>query len=342
MNKGLLASFGVFAFAGLLSIPTPVMAVEVDDITGFYAPLKNANSLLNQRINLVLKNAAKATPSCDVEQLYESTKRHLSPRGLVSKIFGGGIEEWVIGNNSIERYTPQIDSSIYKETPYSRSFLAIGGKIFKMATVYQSIRINGHLIGVDKLSHFFETGLELYKDHLRPDLVKKYGLETQLNKVVDRSIELEETNLGWTITGIKSYADIHAHLQGALFWAQYFDIESGWLHCQDGHFELKKPFDIGQHSQAGWSEGIQCNEYAKSQDTYLEKFFNSEASLSFQKEVDANILALENQNKKRHECPIHSAGCQESRKFLAKNLAFLSHEQLELLMSPQCRKNIVE
>lgn len=338
MNKRLWAAFGLFAFAGLSSIPTQVMAVEVDDITGFYTPLKNANSLLNQRINLVLKSAAKATPSCDVEQLYDSTKKHLSPRGMVAKIFGGGIEEWVIGNNSIERYTPQIESSIYKDTPYSRSFLAIGGKIFKMATVYQSIRINGHLIGVDKLSHFFETGLELYKDHLRPDAIKKYGLETQLNKVIHRSIELEETHLGWTITGIKSYADIHAHLQGALFWAEYFDLDNGWLNCHEGQFELKKTFDIGQHAQAGWSEGIQCNEYAKSEDTYLEKFFNSEAALSFQKEVDANILALENQTKKRHECPIRPAGCQESRKFLTHHFGFLTQEHLDLLMTPQCRK----
>lgn len=338
MSKGLLASLGVFVFSGLVSFPAKVMAVEVDDITGFYTPLKNANSQLNQRINLVLKNAAKASPTCELNQLYESTKKHLSPRGLVSKIFGGGIEEWVIETTSIDRYTPQIETSIYKDTPCSRSFLAIGGKIFKMATVYQSIRINGHLIGVDKLSHFFETGLELYKDYLRPEAIKKFGLEAQLNKVVNRSIELEETNLGWTITGIKSYADIHAHLQGALFWVEYFDLESGWLQCHDGQFELKKSFDIGQHAQPGWSEGIQCNEYAKSEDTYLEKFFNSEVSLSFQKEVDANILALETKTKKRHECPIRPEGCLESRKFLNKNLGFLTQEQLELLMTPQCRQ----
>lgn len=332
--------FGIFGLAilGLLVSPDSAFAVEIDDITAYYTPLKDSQTVLNKHINTLLKKSAEATKSCDPKDLVKTTKDFLKPRSLFAKIFGGGVEEFAIGSKHIDKYIPEIDTSIYKDTPYSRSFIASGAQIIRLATVYPSIRINGVIMGVDKLSHFFETGLELYEDFLTPEKLAKSSRGAQINKLVDRAIELEETNLGWTITGIKSYGDIHAHLQGAFFWETYFKENGIWWSCENKKMKLKKIFDISNFSQAGWSEATQCNEYAiKNEETYLEKFFNNDTQISFQEEVDRNIKELEEKNKNKYRCPIEPKTCEVSYNFLKKELSFLSEQQLERITSPGCR-----
>ncbi len=327
----------ILAAFGLLLSPSVAIAVEIDDITGYYTPLKDANAQLNPQINLVLAKSLEITKTCQYAELIENTKAVLRPRGLFAKIFGGGFEEFVLSAKDIEKYSPEIDTSIYQNTPYSRSYIANGAKIIRIATIYPSIRLNGILVGVDKLSHFFETGLELYLEFLTPEALSKSGRDVQLQALVQRSVELEETHLGWTMTGIKSYGDVQAHLQGAIFWAQYFKANGAWLSCEKDKFVLKKKFDIGAFVQTGWSEAVQCNEYApNSEETYLQKFFNPN-SKTFQQEVDMNIEALEKKFQRRYQCPLEPKSCESSDQFLKKNLHFLSADQFLKITSPGCR-----
>lgn len=338
MNLRHWISLMSLALFGLTLTPTSVSAVEIDDITGYYTPLNDSQAVLNKHINTLLKKSVEETKSCDLKAFVKTTKDFLRPRSLFAKIFGGGVEEFAIGSKDIDKYIPEIDTSIYKDTPYSRSFIASGAQIIRLATVYPSIRIQGVLLGVDKLSHFFETGLELYEEFLTPEKIAQGDRKIQINKLVDRAIELEETNLGWTITGIKSYGDIHAHLQGAFFWEAYFKENGDWWRCENKKIKLKKVFDITHFSQVGWSEATQCNEYAiKNEETYLEKFFNNDTKISFQEEVDRNIKELEKKNEKTYSCPIDKKTCETSTNFIKKELPFLSEQQVLKITSPGCR-----
>lgn len=333
-----IASILFLATATLFLTPETAIAVEIDDITGYYTPLKDANEVLNAQIEKTFQKAIEDTKSCDTKELITNTKALLRPKGLIAKIFGGGLEEFAIGSKDIEKYKPELDTSVYRDTPYSRSYIANGAQIIRIATVYPSIRLNGQIMGVDKLSHFFETGMELFQEHLNPEILAKNGRETQIAALVAHAIELEETNLGWTITGIKSYGDIHAHLQGAFFWAQYFKQNGQWLSCENNKFKLKKKFDLGQYAQVGWSEAVQCNEYVpKAEQTYLEKFFNKN-SKSFEEEVLVNIEALEKKYSRRYHCPIDPAACGQSLNYLKKTLPFLTPEQVRAVTSPACRE----
>lgn len=330
----------ILALLAVLVAPSQLaLAVEPDDISGYYVPLKNANRPLNTHINMLLKKAAVSTKGCSAKDFRKTLKEAMRPNGLFARVFGGGVESYALSAKDIERYKPEMDTSLYANTPFSRAMIVNVGSILRINSVFSSIRLNGHIIGVDKLSHFFETGIELYEKFLTPEILAKKKYEEQVAALVEEAIALEEEHLGWTMTGIKSYGDIHAHTQGAFFWAEFFEERNGWWSCADGQITMAKEFDIGVHAQAGWSEAVQCNEYApRSLETVLDRFMKPDPNTSFADEVQLNVTALEKKTGKRYQCPIEPKLCSVSMEFIARNLPRLNKSQLQKISSPECRK----
>lgn len=308
-------------------------ATEIDDITSYYEPLKDANGPLNAYIRDYFQRAAKGTTGCSRQAFRQSLKMNLKTRGLVAKFFGGSVEEFAIGSPDIERAPHPIDESVYQNTPFGRSSFASAGKIFRIAVVMPSIRINGVMMGVDKLSHFFETGLDLYDEFLAPDIMVGATREERIAKLLDKAVLLEEEWLGWQITGIKSYGDIHAHVQGAFFWEQMLNENTSWWSCENDRVVMKKSFDIGAFAQPGWSEAVNCNEYLPTgRETYLRSFTPGK---TFAQEVLVNVLALEKKNGRRYQCPIEPALCGKALAHMKAELP-LNESQLHRITHPKC------
>lgn len=330
---GVVMTFSKRFFCAVLLFSVSALATEIDDITGYYVPLKDSADAINRDINGRLEQAVKHAKDCSEKEMFTKVTEVLAAKGWVAKVFQGGVEESIIAMKDVERVHTHIDQSIYAETPLARSAIAYFGRLYGSKVLFPSIRVNGVLFGVDKLSHFFDTGLELYRDYLRGKGIMP-ALEGH-RALVAHAIELEETNLGWGITGIKSYGDIQSHMQGAFFWEEFF--RSGkWLACVGGKPTLKRKFEIREHFQSGWSEAVQCNEYAGPENDSVLNELLKPNDLSFTDKVAANTAALAKSTGRVYRCPMEPAQCAISRAQLRDRLP-LEITDLSRLESPSCR-----
>ena len=133
-------------------------------------------------------------------------------------------------------------------------------------TVYplgRLIKVNGHFIGGDKFSHFFNEGYIYYRKHnsrgLTMDDVLAYGQGT------------EEGRWWLATSGIFSYADLVANFQGMRFWTSFFngnDPLTGettpYLVCDEDKWVQTRTFSWSDFVDAGWDEGVNCNRYKES------------------------------------------------------------------------------
>lgn len=325
--------FAKRSLCAVLLYSTLAGATEVDDISGYYVPLADATSAINRDINGRLEQAVTHARDCSEQEMFAKISEVLAAKGWVAKVFQGGVEESIISAKDVERFHPHIDESIYAGTPFARSAIAYFGRLYGSKVLFPSIRVNGVLFGVDKLSHFFDTGLELYRDYLRRN-TPATGADAY-KALVAHAIELEETNLGWGITGIKSYGDLQAHLQGAFFWRDFFRTEK-WLGCEGGKPVLLRKFEIREQFQPGWSEAVQCNEYAGPENDSVLNDLLRPNDLSFTAKVAANTAALAQRTGRIFRCPMEPPQCVVSRARLSELLP-AEIPEFSRLESPGCR-----
>lgn len=317
------------------------VAVEVDDISAYYSPIQDSTAYLNSHVNHVIKEAVERTSSCDPVALEREVLKALTPKGLVNRTFFGGIERFAMESTEVDKFITTIEDSIYRGTPFERGLLVIAGNTFKIGSVFPSIKMQGVVFGTDKLSHFFENGHDLFEKHLKGTELGSVP-EQNLNLVLDASIEVEEGHLGWSTTGIKSYGDIHAHIQGAFFWQEFLSADSGWWSCEHDRIVIQRRFDFADYVHDGWSEAINCNEYVEGDDasSILDLFKGPPPP--YQATVTANAIALENKSNRPHQCPIDGDGCVRAANALRQALpAVLRRDEVMMsIISPACRSYI--
>lgn len=316
----------------MVLLATVVQAVEVDDISNFYTPPKESSGTLNSHVNQLLREAAKATANCSIPQFEQQVLERLTPKGVVNRTFFGGVELFAQSSPEIDRAKVSLDESIYRGSPFERATLVIAGELFKIGSIFPSLQLNGHMVGTDKLSHFFETGYELYRENLR----KSASLsDLDFENLISSSIALEEEHLGWEVTGIKSYGDITAHMQGALFWKQLLSSGGEWWSCDSGKMTLTKAFDFKDFVHDGWSEAINCNEYKEKKGSSIFDVFRGPPP-PYLATIQANATELERKSGLRYRCPIEPDGCVRAKEFI-ENLGPIFRAHVNELISPACR-----
>jgi hypothetical protein len=259
----------------------------------------------------------------------------LTPKGLVARTFFGGVELYAQTAPSIARAQISLEESIYRGTPLERAVLVSAGKIFKIGDIFPSIRLNGHIVGTDKLSHFFETGYELFDEHLRTSGEDQAPDARPLQTLIDHAIDLEDGHLGLGVTGIKSYADIAAHLQGALFWRELTNENGPWLQCESGRLQVVKDFDFRDFVHDGWSEAINCNGYAEGKETASIFDLFRGPPPPYKDTVRQNEILLREKTGQSYHCPIDPSGCERAKNFLTKLLPAAA-DRLRDILSPDC------
>lgn len=312
----------------------PAWAVEVDDIAASYAPLSESGPVLDQYVNEMMEKAASNTKGCGKADWEKNLYASLSASDPVSRLLFGGVENFASSSKQIQRSQPEIESSIYQNTPLTRAVVMVGGKAFRVTGIFPSIRLQGEVIGVDKLSHFFETGHELYDHHLRAGAEKETVSLAEWALLQEEAIRMEEDWLGWTVSGIKSYGDLVAHTQGSLFWREVLSEKSSWWECSGGKIELKRKFRFADFAGPAWSEAINCSEYVPDPElTYLKPFYLD--ARSFAAVVAANAEALKKKTGQNHQCPLRATGCEEAAEFLRAK--FPKGADISPFLSPSCR-----
>jgi hypothetical protein len=193
--------------------------------------LKDTASDINTHVNEILDKARKNNPS----NISDMIKDIYSDLGGISSPARTEIEDWVDGFDDTKKYLPSPKDTKYAGTTYgiwSQPFFRI---------LNPSIKVNGILIGSDKLGHFFQQGNEYYEAMTKD---KKSASKTEKEIGYDS----EAGGYGLDTTGVFSNADLSANKKGSNFYANF----------------AKNPtmkFDISKYLDKQWNEEFNTNFY---------------------------------------------------------------------------------
>jgi hypothetical protein len=229
--------FGVSAFAG-----------EVDNFSRRYDPIGDSRDVLNQQVNKILNDAVKRmnheSSICAPEFATE----------VVQKAFG-----YEVNNvQSFAEESAKVDKHVAdKNNIYATRSLSdkMRGTFLSNSGLDVSLNIDGHYVGSDKLTEFFNNGLDLYDMYTN----KKWSLPGALKYHVGMKGSTE----GLDNTQVQSYADVSAAYSGFKFWRALLgndpDGEKPYLICEGDHWKLARPFDFSEYVDDSWDEGINCS-----------------------------------------------------------------------------------
>lgn len=241
-----------------------------------------------KRANSKQLNDIEGTEShefCDEEILYDSIRSAIFQTGLSGT---GSLKGYAL-DKQLRVLLEKFSYALPLELSIMRDWNYLDGLSLKLKGLTSIIQVNGHLIGLDKLGHFFAEGWSYFE--------QVYLNGEGIREAMEWGIEKERGKYGYTTTGIFSYADLVANFNGMRFWNRillkdhdplknYFEglFDRAYVECeynivetivhlyrQDWNFEefkivkawkINHHFDFRYYLDGAWDEGINCNSYA--------------------------------------------------------------------------------
>lgn len=286
-NKYFLFIFiSVFAFKNCF-------ASEIDSVTPRKLKLENSidtiNEIINQRIEEGIREAnaqqdyiedtdefedAEESTFCDEDALYTELRKAIFQSFTASwGLKGYDLDEQLRGLLTRQSYSLLLNDSIYRDIDY------IEGFSLNLKELSDVVNINGYLVGLDKIGHFFAQGWQYFE--------LTYYDEKTIEEAIEWGRRKEAGMFGYTTTGIFSYADLVANLNGWRFWnrvlhkqddplkggiANFFDrpyvtcdiqiLDSIRNRKIIRAWEYNSRFDLSDYIDGAWDEGNNCNSYA--------------------------------------------------------------------------------
>ncbi len=235
--------------AGLVLLTAPLLAAayETDQFSNRLEPIADSTALLNERVNETIAEAV------------EDWRGPRNERKVVNRIYhdiGGHhwvdkLERWAMQSPEIERLkTPRRDS-IYSGHPIWAT------RVAALFGVGPTIKINGVLVGSDKLGHFLSQGRKFYRRFIRYQDVAR---------AAERSAYTERALFGQMTTGSYSNADLVANYEGYVFYRSLFEDgvvpgKPAILRWEEGRWVIQRPFDFADHVNEYWDEALNINHY---------------------------------------------------------------------------------
>jgi hypothetical protein len=236
-----------FLIVTLFLAPQLCGAYETDQFSNRLEPIKDSTEPLDRRVNQ------------SIEDLVENWKGPRSQRKVVDAIYRdiGGvhwvdkIERWAMKSEDAERLQPSRYESTYRGHPIWAT------RVAALFGVGPTIKVNGQLIGSDKLGHFLSQGRKFYRRYL------KYLDET---KAANHSAYTERALFGQMTTGVYSNADLVANYEGYRFYRSLFEdgIVAGKpaiLSWDEDHWVIQRQFTWADHVNEYWDEALNVNHY---------------------------------------------------------------------------------
>ena len=261
-------------------------AAEIDSITPCSRELPDAADTLNGIINARLQSGIEAANArqdeftffsertvCDEEILYTELRKAIFQSFSASL----GLKGYSLDKQLRELLGSQGCSLPLKDSIY-RDITFFEGISLNLKELSDVIMVRGHLVGLDKIGHFFAEGWE-YFEHTRAD-------GATVEDAMAWGTGLEKGSFGYLTTGIYSYADLVANFNGFRFWnglrkrqrdplkgvvADFFTsvqvtcsldlIDSLKKRKIVRKWVLNRPFDIADYIDGSWNEANNCNSY---------------------------------------------------------------------------------
>lgn len=269
----------------MLTITCVATAAEVDSVSTRNIVLKDSlaalDELVNRRIQAGVDEANRRRDNysrmgsddfCDEEILYDELRK---------SIFDSFTASWGLKGFSLDKqlreilhrqsYELPLRESIYRDISLEE------GISLNLKALTNVARVDGYLIGFDKIGHFFSEGWQYFNlVHFR---------ESSLDEALHWGTMREQGRYGFTTTGIFSYADLVANFNGYRFWSRVRKAEKDpvswyksvlqrpYVRCKlqivDSIryrkmvrvWEVDSLFNFSEYIDGVWDEGTNCNSY---------------------------------------------------------------------------------
>ena len=269
------------------------VAAEIDSVTPRKLKLDDSLSTINEILEQRMKEGIEKANAqsvyveeiddmefievdnyCDEEVLYTELRKAIFQSFTASwGLKGYGLDKQLRSLLARNSYSLLLNDSIYRDIDY------IEGFSLNLKELSDVVNINGHLVGLDKIGHYFAEGWRYFELTHYDDLTIDQALEWGKEK--------EAGLFGYTTTGIFSYSDLTANFNGWRFWnkvllkhddplkgviANFFNrpyvtceiqiIDSIKNRKIVKAWEYNSRFDLSDYIDGAWDEGNNCNSYA--------------------------------------------------------------------------------
>lgn len=292
-----------FWFFLLISFTLSIAAwgKETDNLTDRHKLLDDSTAILDQEMNRRLQElqteANKQKISCEDPRSLRILFHELNG----GRFFIGSLETWAEDSAQIPKRSMESTGSVYEGALEN-------GWIFNRLNLASTIKVNGELIGTDKLGHFIDQGFEFYTPYRRSG----YDMYPALHS----SLGSEKSHSGSKSTGVISYADAMANYHGILFYHSLGEGTQSYFRCSQGQWTQIRKFTWSDYIDAGWDEGINCSHVASERGN--QKYKN-------------NIQKLESRDDKNYTCPVEGDACGKLNSRYPPTIS-------QFVLSPECRK----
>ena len=231
---------GLFTFCAV-----PALSYEVDNFTDRESLTRDAAPVLDDKVNHYIQRAVneaneESPRHCNKVLLRQDMLRWVRPDPV--SVF----ELWATYTDKIQQIKTPVKNSIY----WNASF--IESPAIWVAGIGRSFKLGDHIIGTDKLGHFFMQGHEYFMNYLGGE---------DLDHILEFDHH-EDGIYGLSATGVKSYADMSANYQGFLFWTHFYEGQNPYVRCEDGKKWVKvRNFTWTDYVSDAWDEAINCSEF---------------------------------------------------------------------------------
>ncbi len=267
MAPGARAVFTIGLVSVGLMASAPVHADETDNFTCRTRVLMDAlpvmDRLMRDRIEDALARANRPGGApCDAACL----GRHLqavvgaNDRHPLTGIPHAIVARDVARHPDVDRCHLAFRDSIYGARPYHRPWLLpFTGRVIWLA---DSIRVAGHVVGIDKINHFLREGLAHWRAE-RSGADVAAIMTRELGRPGRRWRMTEYGLKGRALTGVLAYADLAASYGGLGFWRDLLSIDDADAYirfdARAGRFVQQRPFTWAAYVNDAWDEAINCS-----------------------------------------------------------------------------------
>jgi hypothetical protein len=245
MRFRISAQIRAFAVGVAMSLAPNALAYEVDNFTGRDREVSDALPVLDSRVNAILSKAERKANEespfhCNKVLLRGQILRWVRPDPI------SFLDVWATITDQIDRI--EISKS---ESVYSGARLTESPAIW-FAGIGRSFRLDGRIVGTDKLGHFFMQGFDYFK-------------QSEAGRPIEEVLSSEHGEdgmFGLTTSGVLSYADMSANYAGYRFWRQLYAGESPYFRCEDGkRWRQIRSFTWKDYVSDAWDEAINCSSF---------------------------------------------------------------------------------
>lgn len=248
MTRALAKATFLGALGAVLSLSAvPIRAYETDQFSNRLEPLADSTAVLDERVNKSIADAVRS---------HEGSRNELRVVDAIYHDIGGHhwvdkIERWAMNSEAVDRNTPDRYDSIYQGHPFWAT------RVAGLFGVGPTIKINGTLIGSDKLGHFLSQGRKFWR---------RYQRYLDEEKAANHSAYTERALFGQMTTGVYSNADLVANYEGYRFYRSLFDDDvvagkPAILRWKDDHWEVQRRFTWADHVNPYWDEALNVNHF---------------------------------------------------------------------------------